>query len=441
VTGDPKRIARGTRRRGGPPRQLRHVRSRLRPLTVEPVRQQLHHRALLRRDLWLFNAFRLLATSYLYVPIFMLFQAERGLSFGDRLSLGGLYSAVIVLVEVPTGVFADRIGRRRSMLIGALAMVASALVAAGAHGFGAFAIAEALGALSMALCSGADSAYLFDLLRASRRVEEYPRRESVASAWHLLGSALAFAGGGLLARHDLALPYLVTAVVAALAAVVACAMRDDRVATQRRAPARIVMRVWGQQMLDALAAVARNGRLAWMVAYSAVVFVLLRATIYVYQPYLAERGLDPAQIGLLFAGVYLVASVVAYRTHRLRARLGDDLLLWGLLAVLATSFIALAGARNGPWMLALLVVQAIANGVYSPLTKPLLNAEIADSNQRAAVLSVESMARRVAMGLFAPLVGLYGQTDVMLLCGAVGLGGLVLLVAARWARTAVVAKS
>jgi hypothetical protein len=82
-------------------------------------------------------------------------------------------------------------------------------------------------------------------------------------------------------------------------------------------------------------------------------------------------------------------------------------------------------------MLALLVVQAIANGIYSPLTKPLLNNEIADSSQRAAVLSVESMARRVAMGLFAPLVGLYGQTDVMLLCGAVGLGGLLVLVAAR----------
>jgi MFS family permease len=447
VTGDPKRIARGTRRRGGPPRQLRHhlggcapprpPRSRLRPITARALRQQLHHRSLSRRDLWLFNAFRLLATSYLFVPIFMLFQADRGLSFQDRLSLGGIYSAVIVLVEVPTGVFADRIGRRRSMLLGALAMVASCLIAAGAHSFGAFALAEALGALSMALCSGADSAYLFDLLLASERVEEYPRRESIASAWHLLGSGLAFAAGGLLARSDLALPYLVTAGVAAVAALIACAMRDDhRTSDARRLPPREVARVWGEHMLAALAAVARNGRLAWMVAYSAVVFVLLRATIYVYQPYLAERGLGTAEIGLLFAGVYLVASIVAYRTHLLRARLGDTLLLWGLLAVLATSFIALAGARNGPWMLALLLVQAVANGIYSPLTKPLLNAEITDSRQRAAVLSVESMARRAAMGIFAPLVGLYGQTDVMLLCGVVGLGGLALLVAARCVRAA-----
>ena len=160
-------------------------------------------------------------------------------------------------------------------------------------------------------------------------------------------------------------------------------------------------------------------------------FVLLRATIYLYQPYLKERGLGLVSIGLLFAGVYVVASIVAYRTYLLRRRFGDDVLLWLLLGVLAGSFIGLAGVGNGPWMLALLGVQAVAAGLYSPLTKPLLNVEITDSRRRAAILSVESMARRAAMGVFAPLAGLYGQSNVMLLCGAVGLLGLMLLAFAR----------
>ena len=383
------------------------------------------------RKLRLFYVFRLLATSYLYVPIFMLFQASRGLTFFESLALGGIFSAVVIAVEVPTGVFADRIGRRRSMLLGALAMVASCLIAAAAHSFAAFAVAEALGALSIALCSGADSAYLFDFLSEHDRAHEYGRRESTASAWHLMGSAVAFAGGGLLAQIDLALPYLVTAGVASIAAVVACMLHDDRPVVDGRLPAGLVMRSWGGQIAQALGEVARNPRLAWIVGYSAVVFVLLRATVYLYQPYLKERGLGAVSIGLLFAGVYAIASFVAYRTYRLRNRFGDDVLLWSVLAVLAVSFVGLAGAGRGPWMLALLVVQAIANGIYSPLTKPLLNAEITDSRRRAAVLSVESMARRAAMGLFAPLAGLYGEVNVMLLCGTVGIGGLVVLAFAR----------
>ena len=385
------------------------------------------------RNLRLFYLFRLLATSYLYVPIFMLFQEGRGLSFFERLALGGLYAGVIVAVEIPTGVLADRIGRRRSMLLGALMMVASCLVAFAARGFGLFALAECLAAVSMALCSGADSAYLFDLLREHDREHEYGRRESAASAWHLLGSAIAFAGGGLLGQIDLALPCLVTAGVASIAAVIACLLDDDRPRSARE-PARTALRTWGTQMSAAVGEVARNGRLAWLIGYSAVVFMLLRATIYLYQPYLADRGLGPSGIGLLFAGVYVVAAAVAYRTHLLRRRFGDELLLWALLGGLAVSFLGLAGAGAGPWMLSLLLVQAVANGIYSPLAKPLLNREITDSSRRAAVLSVESMARRAATGVFSPLIGLWGEADVMLLCGAVGIGGFVLLAVARGRR-------
>jgi hypothetical protein len=288
----------------------------------------------------------------------------------------------------------------------------------------------------MALCSGADSAYLFDLLLEHDRVHEYGRRESAASAWHLMGSAIAFAGGGMLAQIDLALPYLVTAGVASIAAVVACLLDEDRPRTPRE-PARVAMRSWARLMGAAVRDVTGNGRLAWLIGYSAVVFMLLRATIYVYQPYLEERGLGPSAIGLLFAGVYVVAATVAYRTHLLRRRFGDELLLWGLLAALAVSFIGLAGVAHGPWMLSLLVVQAVANGIYSPLTKPLMNREITDSGHRAAVLSIESMARRAATGIFSPLVGLYGQADVMILCGVVGIGGFVLLAIARVKRAEV----
>jgi hypothetical protein len=187
-------------------------------------------------------------------------------------------------------------------------------------------------------------------------------------------------------------------------------------------------------MSAAVRDVATNGRLVWLIGYSAVVFMLLRATVYLYQPYLQQRGLGPIGIGILFAGVYIVAALVAYRTHLLRRRVGDDILLWALLAALAISFLGLSGAGNGPWMLALLLVQAVANGVYSPLTKPLLNAEIPDSSRRAAVLSIESMMRRAAMGVFSPLVGLFGESDVMALCGLVGIGGFVLLAVARTRR-------
>ena len=395
--------------------------------TIAPYRDPTLGSALRR-----FNVFRLLATSYLYVPIFMLLQESRGLSFFARLGLGGLYSAVVIIVEIPTGVFADRMGRRRSMMLGAAVMIASSLIGYRAHSVAGFALAESLAALSMALCSGADSAYLYDLLQSSGAAHEYSRRESVSSAWHLFGCSIAFAVGGWLATYDLSLPYLATAIVAAVALLIGMTLRDDRPprSASPRSSTPSLARSYLRDARGALREVANNPRLGWLVGYSAVVFVLLLATVYLYQPYLTSRGWGPAAIGAQFAVVYLVAAVIAYFTYVIRAHVRDNVLLWGLLATLAASF-ALLEAVRGPWVIALLLVQAVANGLYAPLTKPLLNAEIPHSRQRAAVLSVESMVRRAAMGVFAPLAGLFGETRVLPVCAAVGGIGLVLLVAAQ----------
>ena len=128
----------------------------------------------------------------------------------------------------------------------------------------------------MALCSGADSAYLHDLLVAHGRGDEYARRESAASALAPRSAARSRSpAAALLAEIDLALPYVATAVVAAVAAWprVARCTRTGRAAPARRRTSSVgADRHWLRSR-----EVARNGRLAWIVGYSAVVFALARA--------------------------------------------------------------------------------------------------------------------------------------------------------------------
>lgn len=296
------------------------------------------------RDLRLFYLFRLLATSYLWVPVFVHFMQARGLGFDEILSLAAIYSAVVILVEIPTGALADRIGRRTSMMLGALAMVASCLIAYQAHSFAGFAVAEIFAAASISLCSGADSAYLFDLLSSDDRTDEYPRSEGTASAAKNAGSAIAFAAGGLLGEIDLALPYLATAAVAAVAFLIALALSEDDLPERPRAPGKPIAAELGDYlrlMGAAIDDVRRSSRLLWIIAFSAVVFMLLKSTLYLYQPYLEARDFGIAETGLVFSGVYLIATLVSHNVERLRRRFGEAALVWGVLATLAASFVLL----------------------------------------------------------------------------------------------------
>lgn len=386
------------------------------------------------RDLRLFYLFRLLATSYLWAPLFVFFMSSRGLAFDEVMLLSVAYSVVVILVEVPTGALADRIGRRHSMMLGALAMSASCIVSYNAYTMGAFLVAEVLAATSMALCSGADSAYLFDLLDNNGRGHEYARREGHASAVHLFGSMAACAAGGLLGAVDLSLPYLVNAGTAGIAFVIALSMRDEkRRKNAELAPLGQELRAYVQLMGRSLGDVIRNRKLAWIIFYSAVVFALLRVTVYLYQPYLDARGFPVWQTGLIYAGGFAIAAVMALRADALRRWLGEGALVWGLLATLAVSFLLLQSIA-GPLALAFMAVQYATKGVYSPLVKPILNREISDSGRRATVLSVESIARRVAIGAVSLVAAAYGAYYAIYICGGLGLAGFaLLLVVGRWA--------
>jgi predicted MFS family arabinose efflux permease len=385
--------------------------------------------AALTRDLRLFNVYRFLSTSYLFMPVLVLFFQARGLDFTQIALLNSVYALTALVCEIPTGALADRFGRRFAMVAGSIMMAVGSVVDWRGHDFWTFALGEGLLALGMTLTSGADSAYLFDLLRAAGREHEYRRREGTATATKLSGAALALVAGGLLGKHDLALTYLVTAAVCATAGVVAWAMMERPFVRDDNAG------FW-PGMTHAALAVLSDRALRFAVFFSVLVFTLLRMGLYLHPAYLDKAGLDVAWIGGVMALLSIMGAVGAARIDSIRKAIGEATLVILLPLVLAATYFGLS-AWFTHWGIALLMVQSVANGVYSPFSKELLNREIRDSGHRATILSVESMGRRLAFGAFAPLAGVlidvHCLREGLWACGGLGLlgGGALVFLAVR----------
>lgn len=381
----------------------------------------------IERNLWLFQVYRFLSTSYLFAPVFLLFFKERHLSVTEITLLNSVYCATLLIFEIPTGTLADRWGRKRAMVLGSEVMALGALLDWLGHSFLIFAIGDGLMALGMALSSGSDSAYLYDLLRDAGRKKEYRRLEGTASAAKLVGTAAAMgAGGWLAARYGYPITYLATVLVCLVAGAVAACLEEPPVHWQRP-----LLR----HMVGSLRLVRNHPKLLFAVLFSTLTFTLLRMGMYFYQPYLTLSGLEIGRVGLVLAGLSLVAAWGAHGIERLRTFVGERLLIWSLPALLTLSYLVL-GSWFAYWGIALMFLQSVLNGLCSPLTKEMLNREIRDSSVRATVLSVESMGRRVAFGMFTPLAGVlidsYGglqaQTGMragLFACAGLGAVGLI----------------
>src|SRR5262245_30548718 len=125
-----------------------------------------------RGTVWRLLAVQALAMFILWVPIWVVFLQDKGLSLSE---IGGLEAAawlITAALEVPTGMIADRWGRKASIGIGT-SLYAAAMFLIQTEAFSLpFLLAYAMWNGSMAFVSGADSALLYDSLKADGRAAE-----------------------------------------------------------------------------------------------------------------------------------------------------------------------------------------------------------------------------------------------------------------------------
>ncbi|MGH0038334.1 MAG: MFS transporter [Myxococcota bacterium] len=346
----------------------------------------------------LLTAHRATTRTMLFMPYFFHFTtAIRGLSPAEFGVVIGVYYGAAVLAEVPSGVVADRLGRRSALVLGATANLLGCLVFTWAHDLWSFVLGELCFSAGVSLMSGADSALLYDSLAAEDRSGRYVRSEGRMQAAWLLTTALGLPlTDWLLVRDgDPVLAVWATLALAGLGLVCALALRE---------PARARVKSSRDITRGALAQVARRGDVLSIVVYSVGVFVLLRVAITCFfNPVLQEAGVPIQAWGSVLAGINVVGGIAAWQGPRWQEWLGVRTLLVGMPVVLVAMYAALAtGTLAG---VALLGLQAAILGVHPTVVRTLLNQRVSSAAHRATLLSVESLACRLATGAVSAFAG------------------------------------
>jgi MFS family permease len=119
----------------------------------------------LTRNFILLRALRWLPVG-LVLPFLVLTPVARGLDLGAVGAVFAVHSAVLIVLEVPSGALADTIGRRRVLIVGAALTAMSLATFAVAQSILAFMASVAALAAGRALISGALEAWYVDSLRA-----------------------------------------------------------------------------------------------------------------------------------------------------------------------------------------------------------------------------------------------------------------------------------
>lgn len=307
----------------------------------------------------------------------------------------------IFLLEIPTGVVADYLGRKYSLAMGGVIVAAAAIVYGSVPRFEIFLVGEFLYAVASALNSGADDALLYDTLKKMGREDESKKIFGKVHAIHLAGILTAALVGSLIAaKISLNAPMYLSAIPFFGAAIVAMWIEE---------PNNFAKTSERKRYLE----IAQKG-ISFFVKHRTLRLLALDAVlvasgayfvIWFYQPVLMKLGIPIYYLGIIHAALVGVEILISSNFTKIEkwAGGGKQMLRFSAMST-ALTFLIVAVWPNLITVALWLVLAGGFGLTRMELMSAYMNKYIA-SEERATVLSSISMLRRLALVILNPIIG------------------------------------
>lgn len=336
---------------------------------------------------------------YFYNHIGTLYQQTRGLSLLQVSSIWSIIVGTILIAEVPTGVLADKIGRKRSVVIALLLQTVGEFLYFFAKDYFAFVLIAILAGVGYAFLSGANEALVYDSLPEKDRDVEMKKSMGLIGSSYQLAFFVAPLIGGLIVSQLVLSKFLMaiffTACSVAVAFLISLTLKEpqDGYKHSEESPLTIFKEGFNE--------VKNNRRLKWLIAISVLTATFSNSLLSLYQPYFAKASVPTFWIGASLSLGGLLAFLLLKYAYVIEKKLGRV----GFLVVTiwpGIMYLLLAMVSLPVLLIPIFIIAYASMEARNPLLSSYKNEQIKSKN-RATVLSLINMFGSLyvaVMGLF-----------------------------------------
>lgn len=329
--------------------------------------------------------------------IWMLFLAYRGMSLLQIGILESLFHINSLLMEIPTGIIADRFGRKTSRILGRFAALISTALMISSHSFWMFAIAFIFSSLSYNLESGAGDALIYDTLIEIGEEKKYMRIKGLLEVCFQTARTSSLIIGGYLATINYELGYVISLIINILAIISAFTFKEPSYTKEdvTKKPSLL------SHITGSISVIKNNNQI-----FNYVLFIegfsLFHTTLYFYfQTFLKGKGYTETAIGVVLAAASLLSLFFSTRAHWFESK-------FGRMTIIKTATIAVVIALGGLFLtdyeIGFFIMMSCIDGVLFVAFSDYIN-QLIPSEHRATLLSFQSMVFSLLMIIYFPIFG------------------------------------
>ena len=339
------------------------------------------------------------------VPVIVPFFMSKGLSLAEIFYLQAVFATTIVLLEAPSGYFADIFGRRFALIISSVFLGFAYFLLNFANDMASLMVFEITAGVAMSLISGADIALLYDTQKALQEDTHSESAKGIAQLGFIksLAEVLGALVGGVLALWSFDLMVLIQSAVAWVCLLLALLVVEPPYKKAGAAESRLQITEILKHLL------VRDPVLRRVVLAIPLYSLATFHVAWLVQPYWESQRLSLAVFGILWCAQSLTVALANKFGFEIERRFGAStlLVLIGTLPILGHFGMAWFQGWTGIVIGLLLFV---CRGLNQVILVNALNRRV-PSEFRATANSFTSFLFRLAFITTGPLVGYVAQTQ------------------------------
>jgi MFS family permease len=345
-------------------------------------------------------AFSVLKMTLFPMAVITLFWKDQiGLSLTQILLLQAIFSAASILMEYPSGYLSDRLGYRSALILASLLAIAGWSLYTIADSFTGVLLAEIVLGGAWAFISGSDSALLFEILRAQGREDGYTRYDGRMTGAAQTGEAAGALFAGVMYATWPLLPFLFQIGIWFVCLLICLSLAEPPVEGEGDIHSHL-----GEALRTCRYALVENRHVRATILFGTGLGIASFYTVWLIQPYMQQTGVPLAWFGPAWAGANLTIALFSLLSHRLHFSLGHAGMAVLFIALIVAGYAGLGlTAAVGSFLFYYLLTAM--RGLQGPIMRNHLQ-QASRRGNRASILSLQSLAFRVAFVATGPLVGM-----------------------------------
>jgi len=327
--------------------------------------------------------------------VFLLFLLAKGMTYTEAIMLDSITALSSVILEVPSGVIADRYSKKKLVIIGSLIYLINFLILLFCDSYIYFAIGAFIAGIGAALGSGTGTAFIYEVVKAEEDEDRYLKFCSITSRWsHVITSFIVLISSFLF-DLDYRLPLIISTTFYVLSLIPYVLVKEPE--KEKRVYEDDFKTELKKEMKSFWSTLSQS-KLIKLFILDLIMIIVISNINYATQAYLPELGFNVKYLGIIMCVFHLLAALGT----KLIEKVKPNGVVWCSIYVVLLLGVA---TRNFYVVVLSMAISRFIGGFIWVVLDAEINSLIRDE-ERATILSCENLFQELFMMFVDPIIGL-----------------------------------